>query len=250
MEVTVRIIRSNPWSGIIKWPKCYNGVGSYLTRSGSVYTGLDEETRIRLEKELGYGEGTLLNTSPFWEMFYVKIPRDGIVLDTKRPEDELKYLFLKNHKQVANGLNKITASTDYVLINKDSEAEESNKRNKVKREAYKAMDKMSLEDMRKCLRVFGIKSDTISNELVENKVSDIIENQPQDFINRWVKNPDKELNFIVEAAIAKNVIRKNRTQYFFGTDMIGNGIDDCIAYLKDKKNADILTVILNEVNSK
>lgn len=250
MEVTVRIIRSNPWSGIIKWPTCYDYIGSYWTRTGNIYTGLDKETQTRLEEELGYEPGKLSSTSSFWDTFAVKVGRDGITLDTKIPEDELKYLFLKNHKRVADGLNKITASTDYVLINKDSEAEESNKRNKVKREAYKAMDKMSLEDMRKCLRVFGIKSDTISNELVENKVSDIIENQPQDFINRWVKNPDKELNFIVEAAIAKNVIRKNRTQYFFGTDMIGNGIDDCIAYLKDKKNADILTVILNEVNSK
>ena len=44
MEVIVRIIRSNPWSGVIKWPTCYDYIGSYWTRTGNIYTGLDKET--------------------------------------------------------------------------------------------------------------------------------------------------------------------------------------------------------------
>ena len=51
-------------------------------------------------------------------------------------------------------------------------------------------------------------------------------------------------------AIAKNIIRKNRTQYFFGKDLIGNGIDDVIVYLQDKKNQDIKLAIMNEIKSK
>ena len=47
--------------------------------------------------------------------------------------DRLKYLFLKKHKRVADGLNNVTSSTDYVIINKDSEAKEVNKINKIKR---------------------------------------------------------------------------------------------------------------------
>lgn len=53
------------------------------------------------------------------------------------------------------------------MINKDSEAEEQNKFNKVKREAYREMDKMSTEEMRKCLRLYGMKSDSMSNEVAE-----------------------------------------------------------------------------------
>ena len=65
-----------------------------------------------------------------------------------------------------------------------------------------------------------------------------------------VNNPNKEINFVIEEAIAKNIIRKNRTQYFFGTDLIGNGIDDVIVYLQDKKNQDIKLAIMNEIKSK
>jgi len=145
---------------------------------------------------------------------------------------------------VANGLNNIKPSTDYVMINRDSEAEEKNKFNKIKREAYKEMDKMSTEEMRKCLRLYGMKSDTMSNEVAESKLAELIEVDPSKFLMKWVNNADKEINFIIEEAIAKNIIRKNRAQYYFGTDLIGNGLEDVIAYLKSKSNQEIKMAIL------
>ena len=141
-------------------------------------------------------------------------------------------------------------SKDYVLINKDAEAEQANRVNKVKREAYRELDKMSIEDMRKCLRLYGMKSDTMSNELVEAKLTEQVETSPEKFMLKWVENPNKEITFVIEEAIAKNIIRKNRTQYFFGTDLIGNGIDDVIAYLNNKKNQDIKLAIMGEIKSK
>lgn len=64
------------------------------------------------------------------------------------------------------------------------------------------------------------------------------------------RNPNREMNFIIETAISKNIIRRNRSQYYFGTDMIGNGLEDVIAYLNDKKNQDIKLAIMNEIKSK
>ena len=250
MEVIVKIIKSNPWTGITKWPTCFDWVGSYWTRSGNRYTGLTEEDARRLEKEIGYAEGQLSSTSEFWKTFGCKIGRDGIILHTENPYDELQYLFLKSHKRVADGINKIKPSTDYVMTNSDNEAEETNRINKAKREAYREMDKMSIEDMRKCLRLYGIKSDTMSNELVEAKMAEKIEESPKNFMLEWVDNPNKEINFVIEEAISKNIIRKNRANYYFGTDLIGNGLEDVIAYLKDKKNSDIKMAILNEIKSK
>ena len=250
MEVIVRIIRINPWTGITKWPTTYDFVGPYYTRTGALYTGLSKEDATRLEKALQYEEGRLNPNSSFWDTFAVKIGRKDTILNTDRPEDELKYLFLKNHKRVADGMSNINPSKDYVLINKDFEAEQTNKHNKIKRDAYRAMDKMSVEDMRKCLRLYGMKSDTMSNELVEAKLTEQIESNPSQFMTRWVENPNREMQFLIEEAVAKNIIRKSRTQYYFGTDMIGNGIDDVIAYLKDKKNQEILLVIKGEVETK
>lgn len=250
MEVIVRIIKVNPWTGLTKWPTTFDYVGSYFTRTGSLHTGLTREDAKRLEQELGKEAGELSPNSDFWNTFAVKLGKRDLILDTEKPLDELQYLFLKEHKRVANGLNNINPSKDYVLINKDAEAEQTNRITKVKREAYKALDKMSIEDMRKCLRLYGMKADSMSNELVEAKISEQIENSAPTFMMKWVENPNKEINFVIEEAIAKNIIRKNRTQYFFGTDLIGNGIDDVIAYLNDKKNQDIKLSILQEIKSK
>ena len=63
-------------------------------------------------------------------------------------------------------------------------------------------------------------------------------------------NREKEITFIIEEALSKNILRKNRAAYYFGTDLIGNGIEDVIAYLKDKKNQDIYLSIKSELESK
>lgn len=250
MEVIVRIIKVNPWTNLTKWDKCYDCLSSYWTRSGNLYTGLTAKDAARLEQALGKVEGELAPNSRFWDSFAIKLGKRDLILDTDKPEDELKYLFLKGHKRVADGFSKVNPAKDYVIINKDAEAEQKNLINKVKREAYRELDKMSVEEMRKCLRLYGIKSDNISNELVEAKLVEQVELSPEKFMLKWVNNPNKEINFVIEEAIAKNIIRKNRTQYYFGTDLIGNGLEDVIAYLNDKKNQDIKLTILNEIKSK
>jgi hypothetical protein len=42
MEVIVRIVKVNPWTGLTKWPTTFDYVGPYWTRSGNIYTGLSE----------------------------------------------------------------------------------------------------------------------------------------------------------------------------------------------------------------
>lgn len=250
MEVIVRMTKVDPWTGLIKWDNCFDYIQNYLTRSGNRYTGLSREKARELEQRMGFNEGYLDPASTFWDTFAVKVGKKDTIINTDTPEGELQYLFLKGHKRVANGMKNISPSTDYVLINKDDEAVEINKASKIKRDAYKAFDKMTLEDMRKCLRLYGVKSDTLSNEMVEARLSENIEKDPAKFIRIWESNPNKEYNFIIEEAVSKNIIRKNRATYYFGTDVIGNGIDEVIGFLKDKKNSDLLAAIMGEIKSK
>lgn len=250
MEVIVRMTKRDPWTNLIKWDNCFDYIGTYWTRSGNRYTGLTPEKARELEKRLGYPEGRLDSTSDFWDTFAVKVGKKDLQIDTDTPTGELQYLFLKNHKLVADGVRDIRPNTDYVLVDVDAEAIESNKANKIKRDAFKAMDKMTIEEMRKCLRLYGVKTSNMSNELVEATLSDNIEKNPSKYLSLWVNNSNKEYNFIIEEALSKNIIRKNRATYYFGTDVIGNGIDDVIAFLKDKKNNDIFTAIKGEIESK
>ena len=157
---------------------------------------------------------------------------------------------MSKHKRVANGLSNIKPTHDFVLVNQEFEAEESNRINKIKREAYAEFNKMSIEDMRKCLRLYGQKSDNISNELVESRLFELIERDPNKFFLLWINNKNKDTQYIIEAAIAKNVIRKNKNVYYYGTDVIGRSLEDAISMLNDKKNQDIKMAILQETEVK
>ena len=173
-----------------------------------------------------------------------------LILHTENPYDELQYLFLKNHRRVANGLSNVKPSNDYILINKESEAEEANRVNKIKRQAIIEFNKMSLDDMRKALRLYGYKGESMSTELVESKLFEIVETDPNRFFSVWVNNKTRNTQFLIEAAIAKNVIRKSRNIYYYGTDIIGNSLEDAIAHLDDKGNQDLKLTILQETESK
>ena len=109
---------------------------------------------------------------------------------------------------------------------------------------------MSLEEMRKCLRIYGHKSDNISNELVESKLFELIEKDPRKFFLLWIDNKNKDTQYILETAISKNVIRKSKNVYYYGTDVIGRSQDDAISFLNEKANQDIKMAIMQEIESK
>ena len=250
MVVELKIKKKNPWAGLLKYKHCFDYIAPYFTRSGSIYTGLTPEDERHFEKALGYPEGHLSKTSEFWTAFCVKVGTRGLVLDDQFPLQALQIKFLSGHKRVATSLDKLSAGKDYLLINREAEAIQKNKQNSLRRDAIKAFDTLSLDDMRKCLRLFGIRSDNMSNELVESQMFDIVDKQPKRFLDKWVNNKKKDTEFILEEAIAKGVIRKDRTQYFYGTEMFADSLQDAIAYLDAKKNQDLKLSIINEVKSK
>lgn len=250
MIVELKIKKSNPWAGLIKYKGCCDYIAPYFTRSGSIYTGLTPEDEKKYEKALGYAEGTLAKESDFWKTFCVKVGSNSLFLDDKFPRQEMLIKFLSGHKRVATSLDKFTAGKDYLLINREAEAIEQNKLNKLRRDAIKAFDKLTLDEMRKCLRLFGVRADNLSNELVESTLFNLVDKQPKKFFEKWIDNTKKDTEFLIEEAIAKGIIRKDRTQYYYGSEMMADSLQDCIAYLDSKKNQDLKLSIMNQVENK
>lgn len=250
MVVELKIKKKNPWAGLVKYKSCFDYIAPYYTRSGSIYTGLTPEDEKYFEKALGYAEGHLARSSEFWNTFCVKIGSRTLLLDDAIPRQAMIIKFLSGHKRVATSLDKMDAGKDYLLINREAEAIEANKINKLRRDAIKEFDKLSLEQMRKCLRLFGVKADTMSNELVESTLFTMVDKNPKQFFTKWVDNKSKETEFMLETAIAKGIIRKDRTQYYYGTELFADSLQDAIAYLDAKKNQDLKLSIINQIESK
>ena len=250
MVVELKIKKKNPWGAFLKYRNCFDYIAPYFTRSGSIYTGLTPEDEKYFEKALGYEEGHLAKTSEFWSTFCVKVGARGLLLDDSIPRQAMIIKFLTGHKRVATSLDKLDAGKDYLLINREAEAVEQNKQNKLRRDAIKEFDKLSIEQMRQCLRLFGMSADRMSNELVESTLFGMVDKNPKKFFDKWINNKAKDTEFLLEQAIAKGVIRKDKTHYFYGTDMFADTLPDAIAYLDSKKNQDLKLAIINETNNK
>ena len=250
MVVELKIKKKNPWIGLIKYKNCFDYIAPYYTRSGSIYTGLTPEDEKYFEKALGYDEGHLAKTSDFWQTFCVKVGTRTLLLDDSIPRQAMIIKFLSGHKRVATSLDKLDAGKDYLLINREAEAVEQNKQNKLRRDAIKEFDKLSLDQMRQCLRLFGMSADRMSNELVESTLFGLVDKQPKKFFDKWVNNKSKDTEYMIEQAIAKGVIRKEKTNYFYGTDLFATTLDEAIAYLDHKKTQDLKLAIINETENK
>lgn len=247
MKIILRPLVKDAWSGIVKYRNCHEDISSYFTRSGRLYTGLTESDEKRLGEKLGYD---LRPSSDFWKTFFIRTSGKDMFLNIEDPIDELRYLFLKSHKRVKNSMFEHKATANFVLINEEEEARKSNVYNKAKRTAMREFDKMSANEVRKALRLYGRRSENLSPEVAENKLFELIDGDPQGFINRWVNNDSRETQYIIERAISENIIRRNKRQYAYGTEVIGYGMEDAVAYLDDPKNQELKITIMSELEAK
>lgn len=247
MKAILRPIKRDKWSGLIKYRNCYEDLAPYYTRSGMIYTGLTANDEVRLGQILGLD---LKKGSEFWKNFFIRTYTGDLILDLEDPNDELKYLFLKNHKRVKTSEFEHKASANFLLINKEEEAKRSNLINKVRRRAIKEFDSLTTEDIKKVLRLFGLNGDNMEPEVAESKLFELVENNPQAFLDKWVNNTHRDIEVTVERAISMNIIRRTKNIYKYGSEIIGRSMIETIDFLETPKNQDILLSIMKSIQSK
>lgn len=240
---------ADPWAGVKFYKNCSHPLASYYTRSGRRYTGLDKEDAERIGKELGYD---LRPESSFWDTFDIKVgsEKEIVILDTTDPWQELQYKFAKNHKNVSKSLKDITPGTEYVLLQESLEASESNVKARQFRKASAEFDKLSPDQMRKALRLYGINSLSSNNEIVESKLFLLVQEDPKKFLDIWVNNSNREIQYLIEEAVSKNILRRTNTIYKYGTDVIGYSLFEAIEYLNNPVNRDLRMSILAQLDGK
>jgi hypothetical protein len=249
MIVKLMMKAKDPWADVYFFRNCKHHLGSYITRSGKRYTGLDKADVEFFSKELNFD---LHPDSDFWTNFHLTLEerKPVITLDTEDILDLFKYKFLKNHKDVANGYNDKKAGARYILVEEKATAEEVMKVASVKIKALSEYNKLTVEQMRKCLRIYGLRSDSASAEVVQSSLYQLVEENPSKFLQLWVNNENKETQYIIEEAVAKNIIRKANSTYKYGSDVLGYTQDETIEYLKNPANNSLKIAILSQLEGK
>jgi hypothetical protein len=108
---------------------------------------------------------------------------------------------------------------------------------------------MTIADMKQVLKLMGRNADTATDEIVENTLSGIIENTPEEF-NKIVGLDNFKTRLLIEDLLHKNLLRKVGSKYLYADDVIGYTLDEAIQYLNDPKNQEILITLQEKLKAK
>lgn len=264
-KVTIKQFRRNAWlpeghDGEYR----YTGTAEYLTvqadrKTGMLVTGLTTDDEKRLVEKLNLigntpnmPQSTLSKyNKDFWGRFRIRIPKEGKILDIENnPMDELEWLVLKAHQNVANSeAEKLyTPFARYVLTSAEEEAVEVNKQVEVKSEAYSEYAKMSLKDKINFLKVYGRNPGKDPKEsFVVAAVGKILEDDPKDFL-RVMKDSNFKVKLFINQCVDVNILRRQGTRYLLpGGDVIGYSLDKAIEYLKDSSNNEVKMTLMGQL---
>ena len=253
---TLRKIHPDTWSGIRLYTNATEDIGPGIDDQGLPITGLTENstvpnskgnteivkgTRELIEAAMGLEPGTLkkgtsIKPSEFWLKYSIRIGQGDEKFDTSIPEEWLKVEFLKAQPQVAFGVKNIKAKSEYVLYTQEEEAKNANESKKVKREAYKLFESLTLQDKVELLEMNGIRAANLSADVVEDKLSDILEEFPAKF-SAMVKDPARKDKAFIRKCLEKNILTMDGGAVMFNEVILGYDIESAAMKLLDPEEA-------------
>lgn len=246
MKVILESLKSYAWAnGISRYSKCGDDISPYFTTNGSIYTGIPAEDVERLSKATGHD---LSIGSEFWKTFFIRMTDKPLYLDTSRPLDEVKYLFLKNHKDVQASRFELKAGASYVLTNEDEEAKHISKKNEAKVKAMVEYNRMTDGEKRKALTILGVGSTDTSSEVVDARLFDFVDKDPKKFCDVWLDNKTRNEDAFIGDCLNHNVLKKQKGAIFYNGERIGMNLTDASNFLKEPVNNDILMAIKKQLD--
>jgi hypothetical protein len=150
-------------------------------------------------------------------------------------------LFLRADKRVANSQEEYDKGdfpyARYVIYDEEKAAVEKNKEFTVKRKATAEFNKLSLEQMVDILKLYPgyINLSSVKSDVVESTLFELLEKDPAKFLN-LVGDKKLDMKVFLKDLVAAKVLRKNRTAYYYGEDILGHDEESAITFLEDPKH--------------
>lgn len=253
MENIVRIksIDSESWSGMNRFPKCKDTL-SATQRNGAFVIDIAEEERRELEIKLDLAPNELGAFSKFWRDFTIHITDKNLELNLDNPMDYITYKVLMASERVAESdkmedrMKKPKAQ--YAIFNEAETAKRENLKVTFKKKAWKIFNSTSVEEQKSILKLMGVNAHNSTQTIVENKLSEIVENRPEDLINVYGQKDFKMKVFLSDCVRVK-ALRTNSGQYFFGDVHLGHDEETTIVFLNDPENQEILLALKAKIQA-
>lgn len=246
--IFVKLCGQNKWSGATVYPNCAKSIGPYIMKNRQLYTGFEGED-LKLRTEIENAISTDLSpTSLFWDTYDVKLDAEGKWFDIEGSiKDRLDYIFLKNHKDRKRVGDNSSSYPVFEIVDEEESAKVVNQKGKEKRKALQIYDKMTPEEMRGALVLYGNNPSDTSNEVVQARLFEMIDKDPVKFRKIWVDNKHRDTQVLINKALNKGVITRRGKRFLYNTEELGFSIEDATAFLEKQENTQMKLGIQKQV---
>lgn len=232
--VKIKLIDKKGNSSFNGWTRYNNTVdyiSPYFTKERTLYTGLTDEQAKEFGKELNQDLSPLSN---FWHDYKITVRGKEVILNLDSVMDRLHYEFLKNHYRIAESLTDPNIGIkDYYIVDENKEAEVVNNKASLKMKANILFSKLSVENKKDILKLYPgfTNMDTVSNEVVDARLYEFMEADPAKFISQ-AEDKKRDLKVLLKDLVSSDILRKNKTSYYYGQDFLGHDEESTIEYIE------------------
>ncbi|HMT02056.1 MAG TPA: hypothetical protein PKD00_01890 [Burkholderiales bacterium] len=208
----------------------------------------ENELQLELAKKIG---AETLDPRPeniVWSKLVksLKVDNNDIVLDRKNAIQALQLCMLMGNNIVALSKrfedvhNPRLIKTQYYIHNEEKETEVKLVSFDTKKEAYKLCDLLSPYAKKDILQIKGISTWNMSDNIITSKISDMVENNPEEFLSlARLENDERERRSFVSELVNYRIINKGKDGAYYGqdeSDLLAHNIENLMSHIYSPNN--------------
>jgi hypothetical protein len=225
------------------------------TTTGAFKTGLTKEEEKFYEEKLKLSPGDLDKHSKWWDkVFNIEYPirlnaTKVTELTLDNPINQIKYKVLLESSKVANTeIEKRKPNVLFYIDDVEAKAKAELEVYNYEFEAMGLMHKMSPEEKRSTLRLFGKKGlDTMTETMLNSQLVLEMKKDPKMFIET-ITDRDVQIKGIIAELLEKGLLKRKGNYYIHGDDTIASSTEECVDYFKDLKNQSVVLALKSKLN--
>lgn len=253
-SIKVKRIAKAGYFGISSYAKSVTTIGCEISSKGFFKTGLDAEMEKHYESELSLKPGELNKHSKWWSdvfnvthsLRFFNTKTNEIMLDN--PINQIKYLVLMNSSKIANSEIEKTPGTIFFIDNAEAKAQAELEVYNYEFEAMGLVYKLSPDDKRTNLRLFGKTGlDNVSEAMLNAQLMQEMKKDPKLFVETLL-DKDAKTKGLINELVEKNIIRRKGTHFIYNEDTIAHSTEECVDYFNNKSNDKVTLILKSKLN--
>lgn len=228
--------------GISSYAGSVTTIGCPITEKG-FKTGLTKDEEVYYEQVLDLKSGELSKHSKWWNKFNEEYPiklnntkKTTLILDN--PINQIKYKILLASNKVANSEISKTPETEFFIDDKELKAKAENEVFNYKMEGMEIIFKMSPEEKKSALRLFGKSGlDTSSESMLKAELGRQLDKDPKEF-HRILADINIGIKGWILELVEKGFLRRSTNGFKFGDELIASSMETAVDFFKNPKNHD------------